>query len=179
MADTQRRLAAIVALLANNTDGDISPQDHRDTVETMRNGHGEISVTATSSTTIATSNSFVVVAGTYTLSGNASNWDMNSNGQLRYIGAASRVAHIASSLSFSTVGNSKVIEIAVAKNGTVVAPSTVSRKTGTGGDVGSTAVHAFIDVDTNDYLDVRVANTTDDTNLTVEKLNLFAMDMVH
>ena len=177
MVDTKRTLTAIYALLADNTTGLISPQDIRDTVATLAPGHGELSITASAATTISTADTFTAVAGTYALSGNAMNWDMNTNGQLRYTGTPDRVVHIANSLSFTTAGNNKVMEIAVAKNGTPIASSTVSRKTGTSGDVGSTAVHAFTSVSTNDYLTVMISNTTDTVDSTVTYLNLFAMDM--
>ena len=140
-------------------------------------GHGEIAVTSTTETTIGTQNTFVQAAGTYTLSGNASNWDMAVSARMRYIGAENRVVHIAASWSITSPGNNKVFRVAVAKNGTPIAVSEVQRKLATGADVGSGAAHAFIDVVTNDYLSVMVANATDAVNLTFVTLNLFGMDM--
>jgi hypothetical protein len=45
MADTQRDLAALQALLADNTSGDISPQDVRDFLVTVFGCYGEMQVT--------------------------------------------------------------------------------------------------------------------------------------
>lgn len=42
MADTQRTQAAILALFANNTSGDISPQDLRDFVVSVMGGYGDL-----------------------------------------------------------------------------------------------------------------------------------------
>lgn len=44
MADTQRDTAALLALLADNTAGDISAQDLRDTVVSILGGYGAITV---------------------------------------------------------------------------------------------------------------------------------------
>lgn len=47
MADTQRTLAAALALLADNTSGDISPQNLRDVVVSLFNNAGEMRLNAT------------------------------------------------------------------------------------------------------------------------------------
>lgn len=177
MADTKRSLADIYALLADNTAGDISAQDMRDVVATLQPDHGEVSITATSATTISDTTSYFQIAGTYALSADAMDWDMNTNGQLRYIGAADRVAHIALSCSMTSGSSNQVIYMGVAKGGTIITPSIVQRKIGTGADVGSAATHAFIEVSTNDYLTGVVRNTTAANDVTFETLNLFAMGM--
>ena len=178
MTQTQRSASEVFALIADNTTGDVSPQDHRDAIESLRNGHGELAITSSSETTIGTQNVFVQCAGTYTLSPNPHNWDMNTSGQLRYIGVADRVVHIAASWSATVDGNAKTIRVAVAKNGTPIAVSEVKRKIAAGADVGSSAAHAFIDVVTNDYISLMVANATDTANVTMVTLNLFCMDML-
>ena len=177
MPDTQRSIAQVKALLADNLTQQISAQDVRDFLETIRAGHGEISVTASAETTIAAIDTWTDAAGTFALSGNAMNWDMNTNGQLRYIGASPRVAHIAISFSMTTAANNKNVSIGCAKNGTIITPSIVNRLVATGADEGTGAVHAFIDVTTNDYLTVQVRNNTDNVNMTLTTVNLFAMDM--
>ena len=99
------------------------------------------------------------------------------NGRLRYTGATTRMFHVAGSVSFSG-GNSDTFTIMFAKNGTVVSTSSVAmRKMGTGGDVGSTAIHGFVTLATNDYLEVNFGNLTDADDPTVHSLNVFAMGM--
>jgi len=171
MADTQQTLTALLALLADNITEAISAQDVRDIVETLRNGHGEISVSITSTS------SYFPDAGTYTLSANDHNWDMSTNGQLRYIGTAPRAMIANCSFSMTSAGNNQVAELVITKNGTPLTPSVVRRKIGTGSDVGTGALHAFTSVVNGDYLDVRIRNTTSTANLTLETCNLFAMDM--
>lgn len=179
MVDTQRSITAVKALLADNTTGDISPQDVRDMLETLRSGHGEISVTSAAATSFADASSFVDIAGTWALSANNHNWDMNSNGQLRYTGTADRICHIACSFSFTSSTNNQVIEWTVAKNGTAITQSVLENKIGTGSDVQSSALHAFATVSTNDYLTIQCKNTTWSGAQTVTSTtaNLFAMSM--
>lgn len=178
MVDTQRSLSAIQTLFADNSAGAISPQDLRDGVETLRPGHGEIYVSSTAATSFTDTTSFGMAAGTYTFTAGY-NWAMDTNGQLKYTGAATRAVHIASTISMISGNNNQVVNWAVAKNGTVLTASITSRKIGTGADVGSTAVHGFTTVSTNDYLTTVVRNTswTGAETVTANFLNLFVMDM--
>jgi len=177
MAQTQRLYSAILALLADNVAGDISPQDVRDLAETLLPGHAEISVTTPAATSIGTVNVWYDVGGTFALSPDAHNWDMNANGQLRYIGAANRCCHIAASLSFTGQGNNDVYEWAVGLNSVPLTPSIIRNKIGTGADVQSSAAHGFTEVAPNDYLTIMVRNTTDADDPTLVTGNLFVMDM--
>jgi len=54
MADTQRTLAALLALLADNTSGDISPQDLRDAVVTVFANYADIRTTSSTNFTATT-----------------------------------------------------------------------------------------------------------------------------
>jgi hypothetical protein len=65
----------------------------------------------------------------------------------------------------------------MAKNGTVITPSIISRKISTGADVGTGALHALTSVETNDYLTIVMRGDTDTTNATLSTANVFAMDM--
>lgn len=177
MADTQRTLTAIMALLNANITGDIGDQDLRDAVETLHNGHGEISLVTPAETVITSSVSWFRDAGTYALN-IGHHWTMDpANGQLQYIGEVDRMAHIAVSWSMTCAGNNKLLELVVARNGTPIEPSRIQRKVGTGSDVGTGAMHAACNVSPNDYLDVRIRNTTDTANVTLTTCNLFVMDM--
>lgn len=166
-------------LLADNTSQQISPQDLRDMMETLRNGHGEMSITSPSATSFSDSTSYVVAAGTWTLSSGAYNWAMDVNGQLKYTGAADRMVHVAVSVSMSSSAANMIPYIAVAKTGSRLVPSTIVRKMGGTGDVGSTALHAFTTVSTNDYFTIIIRNSTWTTSqtITLDTGNMFAMDM--
>lgn len=176
MADTQQTIAALKALLVANTAGDIGGQDMLDIVETLRNGHGELSITSTAATVFANTTDYVDVAGTFTLSGNAHNWDMNTNGQLRYIGTADRIVHVAITVSL-TGSNNQTLNLRAAKTGVSNVASEIDVRIGTGADVASFALHAFDDVTLNDYWTLEIRNTTGTNDVTAETLNYFVMDM--
>lgn len=178
MADTMRTLAALASLLADNSTGLISPQDLRDALlASIPPGHGEISVTSPSATTLSDTSTWVQVAGTYALTSGAMHWEMTSNGRLYYTGAEDRMCHIALSVSMTCGSSNQVTEWGVGKNGTILTPSIVQRKIGTGTDVGSTAVHAFTTISNGQYLTGLCRNTTGANNVTATTLNLFVMDM--
>lgn len=140
-------------------------------------GHGEIYVSTPAATTISNTSTYYEEASTYTLSGNNHSFDMDTNGRLRYTGTVDAVAHIALSMSFTSASNNQVIHMRVAKNGTTLAASEIQRKTGAAGDVGSSALHAFTTMSTNDYLSLFVRNSTAATDITMQTTNLFAMTM--
>ncbi len=176
MAETQRSIATLQTLLANNTVGAISPTDLRDLMETLVAGHGEMYVTTPAATTITDTGVFVDTAGTFALTGSVKNWDMDTNGQLRYIGAADRRVHIAASVSMVSASNNQVIHMRVAKNGTSLVSSQSQRKISTGSDIGSISMHVMTGMSTNDYLTIQVRNTSSTTTVTTTNANLFAMD---
>jgi len=177
MVQTQRSVTALYAVLPDNTAGDISPEDVRDIVETLRHGHGEISTNVAAETSIAVGGTYVKVAGTTTLTADNHNWTMPQDNRLTYGGTANRVVHLALTVSFTAAGNNKNIRFRIAKNGTTVARSEVQRFVATGADVGSTALHLFDSVAPTDYYELWATNMTDTVNLTVEQYNMFIMDM--
>lgn len=180
MADTNRSLSALQALLADNNAGDISPQDVRDFLFSMKRPMGSYYITSASQTSISSQSTPVKAAGTTALSDNtvAYLFDMPANNRLRYTGTPDIHAHIAISTSMTTASNQKLVELSVYKNGTTqLAHSIVRRFVSTGADVGSTALHADVMLSTNDYIELWVANETDDTNLTIQFLYVFAVGM--
>lgn len=173
MADTKRSLADIYTLLANNSSGAISAQDMRDAIITLASDHGEIHVTSASATTISDTTSYFDAAGTYALDSGV-DWDMDTNGQLRYTGTPDRYVEATASFSVTAATNNQVLHFGIAKNGTELTASDIQRKVGTGADVGAGMVHGFTTVSTNDYLTVEVRNETSAANVTFETCELFA-----
>lgn len=176
MTDTPRSVTDLIALFADNTAGDISPQDARDLIESLANGHGEIYVSAAGATTLADTSTWVEVAGTYTLTASARNWAMATNARLNYTGTAARDALATAMISVTSPSNNQVIEWAIALNGTPVTSSVIQRKIGTGADVGALAVQAQVEVSPTDYVCVMVRNITSAANVTAEKMNLVVTD---
>jgi len=174
MAETQRTLASVLTLLADNTSGAISPTDLRDAVETLRPGHGEIYISSSAATTLSDTTTWVEAAGTYTLSTSptAHWWAEATNARLNYTGVADSLAEVSASVSMTSGSSTQDIEIGIGKNGTILTPSIVRRKIGTGSDVGAAPIVAQVDVSTTDYLSIMIRNITAANNVTLDLANL-------
>lgn len=140
-------------------------------------GYGEIYVSTPAATSIGSASTWYDANGTYTFSTPNHEFEMSTNGQLRYIGHQPRVMHIAASFSIQAASAGVEVWVGVAKNGTVITPSVVKQDYGNNTDVLSSAAHAFVQLDPGDYLSVRVYNASSGTNVTFQTLNLFAMSM--
>lgn len=176
MAETQRSIATMQTLLADNTGNDISAQDVRDLMETLHPGHGTIYVTSDAATTPDNTSDYKDIAGTFTLEAHAYNWDMNTNGQLRYTGAADRIVTVAANMSMLSASNNQVVHFRVAKNGTSIASSEIQRKIGTGSDIGAASCHTDVEMSTNDYITLQVRNETSTGTVTVEHSTISTTD---
>lgn len=178
MAETQRTITELQALLPDNATKNISAQDLRDLMESLRNGHGGMYVTTDAATSPANTSDYLDVAGTFTLIGDVYNWDMNSNGQLRYTGPKQRSVSVVTTISMLSASNNQVVHFRIAKNGTSIAHSEIERKIGTGADIGAAACHADLTVVTNDYITLQLRNATSTATVTVEHSFVGAVDRV-
>lgn len=181
MADTQRSVSDILALLADNTSGNISPQDIRDAFATWRMGMGQIYIPSGSGAAITisdTTNYFEATTPTWSLSSGGF-WfnESGGNGRLTYTGTADVMVHAAATISFTTASNLQVVHWRLGKNATPDPAAEAQRKVGTGTDVGSTAIHLVTSMSTGDYLSLWVRNATTATNATLVVANLQAVTM--
>jgi hypothetical protein len=176
MVDTVRSLSALQALFADNGTGDISAQDLRDFLLSMKPPWGSFYRNVASATSVAATNTYYKAAGTST-AGSLYLMDHPSDGRLRYTGTPDHHFHIATTVSFTTAGSNETIGLKIAKNGTVIDSTVARRRVGSGTDIGSTALHADVILSTNDYLELFVANETNTSNITVDELYFFAMGM--
>jgi hypothetical protein len=179
MAQTQRSLAELFALLADNSTGAIDPADLRDVVETLRNGVGEISITAASPVVVTVQNTWQENSeATWAASANLLNWAMTVNGRLYYTGPSERMCHIAATLEVDlTSGGPGVAQMAIAKNGTVITTSITQQTIDTGVTHEATAIHAYTMAETGDYLSIMVRNTSATADIGIDFAQLFVMDM--
>jgi len=124
------------------------------------------------------SDNFVLVDAATALSANPYEFteDVLAPGEIQYTGLATKMFHVASSISFGGSPND-VIVAAIAVNGAYKGVSRVLRNLGGGGDIGSTAIHVMVELNTGDRLSVYAGNTSTDNNITFYALNLFAMGM--
>ena len=179
MADTRRSYSEILALFADNSAGDISAQDLRDAVVSLTPDHGEISITSTTATTITDTTSYFPAAGTWALASGADDWDMNTNGQLRYTGATSREVHVVATASVTVASNNQTLYVGIAKNGADISAADIHAKIGTGTDVQAVTMTATIEVVNGDYVSLDVRNTTSTANVTFETGEITVMGHIH
>lgn len=174
MTETTRSKATLLSQLPDNTSGLITPEHVRDIVATLAPPMGSFYFSSAVETVIANPNEWTKALGTTSLV-TGMKVNMPVNNRLVYTEAPDTHAHIAASLSMTAEGNQKVMGVCIAKNGVPIEHSKLQRKVGTGTDVGSTALHADIILSQNDYLELWVANHTDDTNITLTLGYLFFM----
>lgn len=177
MADTERTLTQLLALLPLNTSGQINPQDVRDLTVTLALKYGDIYISTPAATTVSNTTGYFDVAGTYTL-GEAKQFDMNTNGQLRYTGTPTIEVLIFANLSLTVAGNNDIIHLEFRKNGSDIAGSDAVRKVGTGTDVGAMSIVGITEMATNDYLTIAVRNETAADNVTGQEGHVLAVGIV-
>jgi len=176
VADTQRTIAAVMALLADNTTADISPQDLRDAIESLRPRFGRIYVLPAGSAAVVipdTVNYVEITSPTWTLDANALDVDeSDGNGKLTYTGAADVVAHVTAHLSLTSASNNQDVHFRVAKNGTTLPESEAIYKILQGADATGVALETIVALSTGDHLSLAVRNATGANNITVENAGL-------
>lgn len=186
MADTERTLTDLLTNLFQDGQaaGSISPQDVRDLIVSLTPDYGAISMTGlpnTTATTVSNTTDYFTVAGTTALGSMSEDFDMPANGQLRYTGTPGRHAHVACSISYKAAAANQDVLFqlmhydASGATTSALATSRISDRISTVTE--STALHADVHLDTNDYLYLAVRNTTGANNITVEYFYLFAMGM--
>lgn len=143
---------------------------------------GEISYFSTTGTSIVISGTsdgstnMVVANPTTALSAMSESFDNggSNNGRLRYTGATTHMFHIAVTLSGSPEVNGNVFVFGVANGGVVAAES---KTLGSSAGTQFSALHAYIMLAQNEYLELFIGNTSSSKNFTIKSLNLFAMGM--
>jgi hypothetical protein len=177
MVDTDRTIASLQSLLADNTTGDISAQDVRDLLVSLSVKYGDMYVSTPAATTISNTTSYFDAAGTWTAGSELKQFDMNTNGQLRYIGTPSIEVVVFATASITVAGSNDVIHLEFRKNGTDVAGSDAVRKVGTGSDVGAFSVIGITGMATNDYITIAFRNETAADNVTAEEAHVLAIGL--
>ncbi len=185
MADTQRSLNDLLTALFQDAqpDNSITAQSIRDAIVSLgKTPYGGI-FTLTPVETVISSAGVYVKGACQTQVNNARNFDMPADNRLRYIGLIPFHMHIAVSLSMTSAGSNLVASFKLFRfddseaSGALIDGSRVNRHIATGTDEGSTALHWDVILETNDYLELHIANLTNVSNITLTNLYLFAMGM--
>lgn len=140
---------------------------------------GEMTITNNAvATTIASSGVYYQMAGTTKFTSAVGNqFDMPSNGRLRYTGTPTIMAHIACTLSYAVAaGSNQECRFVIYKNGVKVEESEI-RNTLSSTASQSSAIHVALSLATNDYLELYCVNNTAANNLTATTVNLFALGL--
>jgi hypothetical protein len=116
-----------------------------------------------------------LVSPTTTLN-TAYQFDMPTNGRLRYIGSGTIHAHVAFSLSVrGNAGSAKDLIFYLKKSGSVATGSGYRFTVRTTSEYQTIAAHKVLDLVNNEYLEIWVQNATDATELNVQNFNLQLM----
>ena len=195
MADTSRTVTGMASNLFQDSQaaGSITPQDLRDFLETCQVKQGSIYISTAGATTIAaqanvtpsslTNMVAVETGGTFTLSTapTANEFDMNTDGQLRYTGTPTTNVFFTASvmLEIVTAAVDKELVFAVTKNGTIV----TGAKTGGFGPRVTTnsvpmSISGYATMATNDYLNLWVGNVDSTDNVLARMAQLTAHSLV-
>lgn len=186
MADTARNKSALAALLADNSAGNISPQDLRDLMESLHPSYGSNYISSSAATSVSVQNDWYKAAGTTTdvsLHRFSGKTLLSVNNRLQYTGTPSIHTHAVVSFSSAIAsGNNKILEYAAyhyddsAGSGSIITHSIMRRNHSTS-DVGTGAIHFDVTMDTNDYVEFHIRNTTDTTNATITHMYMFILGM--
>ena len=186
MADTVRTPAALLTTLFQDGQaaGSISPQHMRDLIVSIQAPFGRVASATPALTTITTQDVMVKVAGTTTLGPMPHLVDAGaSDFRLRHTGPVAKHFHIALDVNaeFAT-GTNLIAAIqlwhwdASAGTGALVDHS-YRRSVVAGAHVQQITMHSDIHLDTDDYIDLYVANTSSTQDVTIRNGYMFMMGM--
>lgn len=166
MADTSRTLAAVQALLADNTSGAISPQDLRDAILSCLSGFGHISVLggATAQGSITTT---PVKVTAFAADGPSSADVTPAHGDDSITVSVAGKYAVGAQVSFSGTA-SKTFLFRIYVDG-VISTLGFQRKLGTGGDVGSAGLPpcCFLSLTAGQVVTLYVHSSDGGTDITV------------
>lgn len=120
-------------------------------------------------TVISAINTPVKVLGT-TTNGPITQKFVNTDNRATYVGSLTRLFKVTSTLSAES-GNNNQVGVYIAKNGTVLDESEVYGTTGGNGRYENIVVQTLVELQTNDYIEIYVENSTGVNNILVTDLN--------
>ena len=162
MADTAKTLAEITALLADNTSGDISPQDMRDAILSCLSGYGHISTLGGVTNQGSLTTTPVKLTG-FTADGPSSADVTPAHGSDQITVTVAGKYKVSVQLSFSGTA-SKTFLLRTYVDG-VITTLGCQRKLGTGGDVGSCSFDGFLTLTANQVVTVYISSSDGGTDL--------------
>lgn len=132
---------------------------------------GNLYLTSAALTSFTSVNTPVKVAGT-TSSVGLFRVTSPANNRLVYIGTKTRRFSVTASVSVTSQSANKYFSFFIFKNGVKLPESEQAMRLSSGVDKGSLTVTCTVQLSTNDYIEVWAANTSDNSGMTVETLNI-------
>lgn len=120
-------------------------------------------------TTIASAGTYYKVAGTTTAGSNIERFT-HTSGRLTYNGVSAKF-DISATFSF-TGTNNKVLRFRIAKNGTAIASTQMSRTINASGAYANMVIQDVVSLVATDYIEIFCTNSTDTNSITVSDLNV-------
>ncbi len=187
MADTLRSKSELLTALFQDGQaaGSITPQDARDFIFSVSPPFMGLNVTTPVQTSISSSGVYVKAAGTTTVTNKSADMDANSvNNRIRYTGVSPRHMHLVAQASITLAsGTNQDIGLQIwhwddsAGSGTLLGHSEARTTFGATAIIQITT-HGDMMMDTNDYIEMHVANHSGTVNFTLDFGYLFAVGML-
>lgn len=186
MTDTQRTETDLLTnLFQDGQTGGIGEQDMRDLIVSLAPSRGSFYLSVAAATTITVANTFVKAAGTtVTRALKDLDDDGGTSNRLRYTGTPTRSFLILGSFSASfAAGTNQNMGLqlyhydASAASGSLIGGSQINRFVAAT-DIAAMSVNAMVDLDTNDYIELHVANKTGTNNLQIDAGSLSMIGMI-
>ena len=172
MPDTRRTLAALQALLADNTTQDISPQDLRDVLISLSPMYAFMHVSSSGPTSVLSTGTYYKAEGTTVLSRASSEFTMPSDNRLTYSGPETVLAAIDVSFTTSASTGSRELAFRLAKNGGTIFDTEIRQQLDSGGNAVATHITYLDDaLATSDYWELWLTDEDGTNTVTVDFMN--------
>jgi len=174
MVDTVRTSAEMLALFADNINGDISAQDLRDLVASVVVPHGGYSVTTPAATVIAVAGTYVKAAGTTAELGTPVGMTMTADNRLTYNESVNKHFNVRVSASITSDTNNHILGIKIAKNGFLIDESETHGFVVSASKPIPFSCMADVHLTNGDYVEVFVTDIDGAASVTASKLTMVA-----
>lgn len=98
----------------------------------------------------------------------------NDAGRMTYTGLQTKCFHTAITLSISPLNQNETFVVGLAING-VVGTGKIIQKVANTSDTQAFSFHSFVELATNDYIEVYIGNISSANDVNLKTLNMFAM----
>jgi len=161
-----------------DNDSDVGGATVKDALNTLlssifKPAFGEIYISSAAQTIVTQTPIYTPIAGTTSL-GEAYQFDMPTDGCLRYIGTETKKFKVTAAISSENSTNVNTYLYRLEKNTTPLSKSEIARYLSGVNDTGALALSAIVELAQNDYVCAAVSKVNAPGNMTVRNMNLIA-----